>query len=119
MGFSDGSTSLSGSGTSLELRFRGCSGDGLLLYAGDSSEREYFAIGLLDGQLLVEYRTRGGNVSEVGLHKTFSVSSLTLPPPPPSSLLLPLSLSSSPSISTHRLLLRVVNSFLEFGIQLS
>lgn len=49
----------------LESRFRACGSNGLLLYAQDGSGMEYFAIGLFDGQLLVEYRSVDGNISEV------------------------------------------------------
>lgn len=66
-GFSDGSTTLSGSGTRLQLRFRACSNDGLLLYAEDSSRMEYFAVGLFGGQLLVESRNAEGTISDVSM----------------------------------------------------
>lgn len=67
----------------MELRFRGCNRDGLLLYAQDRSEREYFAIGLLDGQLLVEYHTSAGNVSQVSLHELSACILSCMPPSPP------------------------------------
>ena len=66
-GFSDGSISLNGSGTSLQLRFRACSSDGLLLYTEDSSRMEYFAVGLFAGQLLVESRVGDGTVGNVSV----------------------------------------------------
>ena len=65
IGFSTGSNSLSGSETSLRLRFRACSSDGLLLYAEDSSNLEYFALGLFRGQLLVESRNVTGTITDV------------------------------------------------------
>ena len=67
VGFSDGSRYLSGSGTVLELRFRACSSDGLLFHAVDDSGMEYFAVGLTDGQLLVEYRGDDGTISNVSV----------------------------------------------------
>lgn len=66
-GFSNGSASLIGSGNGLQLRFRACSSDGLLLYAEDSSMMEYFAVGLFGGQLLVESRNADGTVSDVSI----------------------------------------------------
>ena len=66
-GFSNGSGSLIASGTSLQLRFRACSSDGVLLYAEDRSMVEYFAVGLFGGQLLVESRNDDGTVSDVSL----------------------------------------------------
>ena len=68
VGFSRGSSSLTGAGTRLEMRFRACSRNGLLLHVEDESRTSYFAIGLFDGQLLVEYRNGGGTVSEVSLN---------------------------------------------------
>ena len=50
------------------MRFRACSRNGLLLHVEDESRTSYFAIGLFDGQLLVEYRNGGGTVSEVSLN---------------------------------------------------
>ena len=64
-GFSNGSAYLLGSGTSLQLRFRACSSDGLLLYAEDSAMMEYIAVGLFGGQVLVEARNADGTVSDV------------------------------------------------------
>ena len=65
VGFFNGSTSLIGSGTNLQLRFKACSSDGLLLYAEDNSGMEYFAVGLFGGHLLVESRNAAGSISDV------------------------------------------------------
>lgn len=68
VGYSSGSSTLSGSGTRLEMRFRACSRNGLLLYTEDSASMAYFAVGLSAGQLLVESRSGSGTVSEVSLN---------------------------------------------------
>ena len=60
----------------MELRFRGCSRDGFLLYAEDSSGTEYIAVGLLSGQILVEYRDVGGSINEVSVTFLLMLSSL-------------------------------------------
>ena len=66
-GFSNGSAELLGSGTSLQLRYRACSSDGVLLRAADSSGTEYFAVGLFRGQLLVESQNAEGTTLDVSM----------------------------------------------------
>lgn len=59
-GFSDGSAILTGSGTSLSMRFHYCRAGGILLEATGSSGA-HFSIGVTRGQqLLVEFNTDGG-----------------------------------------------------------
>ena len=64
IGFSDSSILLNGTEIRLELQFRACTSDGLLLYTEDNSRAEYFAVGLFGGQILVEYGNRG-TINEV------------------------------------------------------